>query len=154
MTNEVLFVGKNPEGKIFTLFGDKESLKVWANQFINASTATSEEDEDFDEDYSLAVCDKDTSGARFTLEERQADIEKLKAVLEGIDKDGFKTIFLKLPRKKNKSLAKNRVTCLWRGETFQHYWEDSYGFNAPELSVKSVDDYKAVLELTERVVGY
>jgi hypothetical protein len=156
MAEEVLFHGKNPEGKIFTLYGDKEDLRVWADEFIHWKPEAIEEDEeDYDyEEYALEYCDKDGHGGRFTLEERMADIEDLKRVLESIDNGGFMPVFLKLPRKKNNSLAKGRVVQLWRGTTFQHYWEDSYGFNAPELSLKSFDDYKARLELTSRVVGY
>lgn len=148
MTEDILFAGKNPEGKIFTLEGSMKGLIAWADQFVNIDP------DDPDEEYQLGSCEKDTSGTRFTQEERDANIQELKDLIDSIQSDGYKTIFLQCPRKKNGSLAKNRVTQLWRGHTFQHYWEDSYGFNAPEISVKNIGDYKAVLELTYRVVGY
>lgn len=161
MTEEVLFHGKNPEGKIFTLYGNKKELEEWAKQFLNWKPDASEEGAEADEDgyydyeeYSLNYCDKGTDGERFTLEERMANIAELQAVIDSIQSGGFMPHFLKLPRKKNNSLAKNRVVRLWRGNTFQHFWEDSYGWNAPELSLKSFDDYKARLELTSRVEGW
>lgn len=152
MENEnVLMVAKNPEGRIFTLYGNKEELKQWADQFINWDKF---DGEDEDNEYSLQNCDKSAgNGEPFTLEERNQDIEELKKVLQQIE-DNIIDVFIRAPRKKNGSLAKNRVTTLWRGTTFQHYWEDSYGWNAPELSIKNVDDYKADLQCTSRVEHY
>jgi hypothetical protein len=107
-----------------------------------------------DDENSLQYSQKDTDGSHFTQEERDADLADLQAIVDDINANGWMPQFLKMPRKKDGSLAKGRVTRLWRGETFQRYWEDSYGFNAPELSIKSLDDYSAVLEFTNRTVGY
>lgn len=155
MSEEILWSGRNKEGKIFSLYGNKEELNAWVAMLTkNHGMPEDENDEDFYEEYSLACCDKDTDGTRFTQEERDDNVNKLIEVIEAIENDGFMPFFLKCPRKKNGTLAKNRVTHLWRGTTFQHYWEDSYGFNAPELSIKNFDDYKAKLEVTNRTVGW
>lgn len=153
---EVLFQGKNPEGKIFVLYGSMTKLEEWADELISANHKIVEQtDEDDWSEYDINYCDKGTHDSeRFTEEERMKDVQELQDLIQAIKEDGFKAIFLKCPRKKNGSLAKNRVTRLWRGETFRQFWEDSYGWNAPEVSVKNIDDYKAELELTSRVVGW
>jgi hypothetical protein len=164
----VIWQGVNKAGKVFTIYGDAEELPKYVASMMRVAetpidgdgnpTNPDEDDDDYydgDEDEnSLRYAHKDTDRGRFTQAERDANLAELQAIVDDIQKNGWMPQFLNVPRKKDGSLAKGRVTRLWRGYTFQRYWEDSYGFNAPELSMKSLDDYAAVLEYTSRVVGY
>lgn len=147
----VIWQGKNPEGKIFSLYGDKKDLLEYAATFLNHFEPENPEEED--DEYSITRCEIGYD-EHPTQEQRDADKAELKALLDDIAENGWMKHFIKMPRKKNNSLYKNRVQQLWRGDTFGHFWEESYGCNAPEISLKALDDYAAVLELTSRVVGY
>lgn len=137
---------KTAKGIELAVLGDLTALAAWASVLANA--------EPDDEDYGINYTDKETySNTRFTQEERDEDVKRLLKIASG--DLNWQEIFNQIPKKKNGTFAKGRVLKLWRGETFRHYWEDSYGFNAPEIRIKvHSDDTRAVLEYTSTVESY
>jgi hypothetical protein len=62
--------------------------------------------------------------------------------------------FGKLPTKKNGSFAKSRVLGLARASSQEVLWEDSYGYNGPEIIVRTIDDRKAEVVFEYRTEKY
>lgn len=60
--------------------------------------------------------------------------------------DDWKAIMSKVPRKKNGTFAKGRVSTLYRADSLRQSWEDSYGYGAPEIRIKTIDDTTAELQ--------
>ncbi|PFK99836.1 hypothetical protein COJ01_17350 [Priestia megaterium] len=144
---DILYAELDPKGRTFNIVGDLESISRDIQPLLNV-------DPD-DEEYGINNVPRTYSHEddRYTAKERAEDEEAFKAILEYKHWD-WKDIFDKIPRKKNGTYAKGRVVIVHRGETFSHYWEDSYGWNAPEVRVKTLDDFTAELEFTYRVEKY
>lgn len=143
--NQVLI--EKIEGKFpFKIEGDMDAFKQWASQFFDI------DEDDEDEGIDFANSHLMEGEEEITPEQREQDIQALKALTEG-DMD-WDALLSQLPRKKNGTFAKARKLPLWRGESFRHYWEDSYGHNAPEVRIKTMSDDTAVLEWGYWVVNY
>ncbi|MNL81332.1 hypothetical protein D3C87_2084170 [compost metagenome] len=54
-------------------------------------------------------------------------------------------LLARVPRKANGTFAKGRRIDLWAGQSFCHYWEDSYKWAGPILYLKTVSDHRAEL---------
>lgn len=144
---DILYAELDPKGRTFNIVGDLTSISRDIQPLLNV-------DPD-DEEYGInnVVKGDPWGNDTYTAKERAEDEEAFKAILEYKHWD-WKDIFDKIPRKKNGTYAKGRVVLVHRGETFSHYWEDSYGWNAPEVRVKTLDDFTAELEFTYRVEKY
>lgn len=144
---DILYREQDEKGREFTLYGDPQSLESSLRPFFNV-------DPD-DEEYGINnVVKGDPWGSeRHTAEERQADEDAFRAILRYMPWD-WKDVFDKIPKKKNGTFAKGRVVQVHRGDTYAHYWEDSYGWNAPEVRIKTTDDLTAVLQFDYITEGY
>lgn len=138
---------QDEKGREFTIFGDTADLEDKYKYFIGA--------EPDDEEYGINHVTKGDpySDDRYSQEERDADERSFRRILRYQPWD-WKDVFDRITRKKNGTFAKGRVITLHRGDTFAHYWEDSYGFNAPEVRIKTLDDFTAELELSYITQGY
>lgn len=138
------------KGKPFNLVADKVRLFRELQELIDV-------EDDGDDEYSLACSDLVHSDERPTPEQRLKDKEELKnylALLQLGDESYWKVILDKLDRKKNGTLAKNRVYTLFIANTFGNFWEDSYGWNVPQLRIKNTADDTAELSIDSYIVGY
>lgn len=138
------------KGKPFNLVADKVRLFRELQELIDV-------EDDGDDDYSLACSDLVHSDERPTPEQRLKDKQELKnylTLLESGDESYWKVILDKLDRKKNGTLAKNRVYTLFIANTFGNFWEDSYGWNVPQLRIKNTADDTAELSIDSYIVGY
>ncbi|MES9681738.1 hypothetical protein ABWK22_02235 [Gottfriedia acidiceleris] len=143
----ILLKAIDEKGREFTLEGDLEYINSRLQPLYNL-------DPD-DEEYGInhIVKDDPWGDERYTAEERKADEEGFQAIQDYQPWDWL-DLFEKIPKKKNGTFAKGRVIVVHRGYTFGHYWEDSYGWNAPELRIKTLDDFTAELTLDYTTVGY
>lgn len=140
----VLFTKTDERHKVFNLEGNKDEIIRELQSMIGADPE--------DEDYGINTCDMDTDFTRPTEAERAAEEEEIKALIVEIQEGNkFEEWFNKIPTKKNGTFAKGRVTPLWRGGTFQKYYEGSYGYNAPELVIRTNDDLTATLQVESRI---
>lgn len=139
----VLFTKTDERHKVFNLEGNKDEIIRELQNMIGADPE--------DEDYGINHSDMDTDYTHPTEAERAAEEEQIKALIIQIQKGQFEEWFNKIPLKKNGTFAKSRVTVLWRGSTFQKYYEDSYGYNGPELIIRSNDDLTATLQVEWRM---
>lgn len=138
-----LFTQADERQKVFTLEGNKQAVINDLHVMIGADPE--------DEDYGINTCDMDTNYTRPTQEERTKEEEEIKALIIQIEEGRFEEWFNQIPRKKNGTFAKGRVTVLWRGRTFQKCYEDSYGFYGPELIIRTNDDLTATLQVESRI---
>ncbi len=136
----ILYREQDEKGREFTLYGNIDRLTERLTPLFNV-------DPD-EEEYGINHLTKgDPWGReRWTAEERQQDEDHFRAILRYMPWD-WKDLFDKIPRKKNGTFAKNRVVTVHRGDTYAHYWEDSYGWNGPEVRIKSSDDFTAEVYL-------
>ncbi|ARO21356.1 hypothetical protein JDS99_04825 [Bacillus cereus group sp. N6] len=142
----ILYREQDEKGREFTLSGDIDRLTQRLTPLFNV-------DPD-DEEYGINHVNKDAWGdQRWTAEERQEDEDRFRAILRYMPWD-WKDLFDKIPRKKNGTFAKGRVVLVHRGDTYAHYWEDSYGFNGPEVRIKTLDDFTAEVNLDYVTQGY
>lgn len=139
----VLFTKTDERHKVFNLEGNKDEIIRELQNMIGADPE--------DEDYGINHSDTDTDHNHPTEAERAAEEEQIKALIIQIQEGQFEEWFNKIPLKKNGTFAKSRVTVLWRGRTFQKYYEDSYGYNGPELIIRSNDDLTATLQVEWRM---
>lgn len=138
-----LFTKEDERKKVFTLEGNKEDVIRDLQNMIGADPE--------DEDYGINHSDMDTDFTHPTENERTKEEEEIKALIVQIEEGQFDEWFSRIPTKKNGTFAKGRVTVLWRGRTFQKYYEDSYGFYAPELVIRTNDDLTATLQVESRI---
>lgn len=137
---------KDELGREFSISGNFDWLEQSVRGWIGI--------EPDDEEYGINHIERSyESGERFTKEERMKDELEFQRILQFGYHEWYEVI-QKMPKKKNGTFAKGRVLTLHRGETFQHYWEESYGYNAPEIRVKATGDLTAEVSLDEIVVGY
>ncbi|MEX3713386.1 hypothetical protein ABFV99_13360 [Cytobacillus horneckiae] len=138
--NQVLFSETDSKGSEFTIQGDLEVISRDLGHLLNL--------EPDNEDYGINHVKKNDpwGDERWTEKERLEDEARLSAVLSFGYEDWF-SIFNKITKKKNGTFAKNRVHVIHRGNTYAHYWEDSYGWNAPEVRIKSINDLTAIVSL-------
>jgi 5-methylthioribose kinase len=107
-----------------------------------------------DDDYGLDRLNDNHScydNGYYTEEIRKKEEAELQQLITQIEEGMYHLWFHQIPVKKNGTFAKNRVTTLWRGYSFEHYWEDSYGYGGPELVIRTLDDYTTVLQVESRV---
>ena len=138
-----LFTKEDERKKVFTLEGNKEEIIRDLQNMLNADPE--------DEDYGINNADMDTNYTHPTEKERAYEEEEIKALIVQIEEGQFDEWFDRIPTKKNGTFAKSRVTVLWRGRTFQKCYEDSYGFNGPELIIRTNDDLTATLQVEWRI---
>jgi hypothetical protein len=139
----VVYTRTDERGKVFNLKADIpkviEALKDLALG------------EEYDEGYSLESC-ADYDGTPVTQSDRDKEVSEIKQFIVQLqEKQGLEEWFDRIPFKKNGTFHKARVVTLFRGMTFEHYWEDSYGYNGPELLIRTLDDHNAVLSVEDRV---
>lgn len=152
MSMETIVSYVDAKGKPFNLVANKERVARELQEFIDVEDSG-------DDEYALACCQMvghhDTSP---TLEERQADKEELKNYLSLLTEEGndayWNELLDKLDRKKNGTLAKSRVYTLFIANSFGNFWEDSYGWNVPQLRIKNLADDTAELSFDSFIVGY
>lgn len=144
---DILYQRVDEKGRVFTICGDIPRIQSRLQPYFDADP----DDEDMGINH---ITKGDPYGdERFTAEERQEDVDGFRIIL-GYGVSAWIDVFEKIPRKKNGTFAKGRVVLLHRGDTFAHYWEDSYGWNAPELRMKTLDDFTAELELAHVTQGH
>lgn len=142
----ILYREQDEKGREFTLYGNIDRLTERLTPLFNV-------DPD-DDEYGINCVSKDPwTNQKWTAEERQEDEDRFRAILRYMPWD-WKDFFDKIPRKKNGTFAKGRVVLIHRGDTYAHYWEDSYGFNAPEVRIKTLDDFTAEVNLDYVTQGY
>ncbi|WP_263117566.1 hypothetical protein [Bacillus subtilis] len=143
----ILATDIDEKGREFSIVGDLQDLASNLQSYFDV-------DPD-DEKYGINHIPKahPYGEERFTAKERVEDELGFKSVLN-YDRYDWERILHKIKRKKNGTFAKGRVLCLHRGHTFAHYWEESYGWNAPELRIKTIDDFTAKLELVQAIESY
>lgn len=132
-----LFQHTDERGKVFTLVGNADAI-------ITELTAWMTAHEDPDNDYSIESCQAEYKD-EIKPEDRSEETTEIAVLIAQIEENQFEDWFKKIPFKKNGTFHKNRVLTLWRGYTFEHYWEDSYGYNGPELVIETIDDHTAEL---------
>lgn len=139
-----LFTKEDERKKVFNLQGNKDEIIRELQSMIGV-------DPEHD-DYGINTCDMDTDCTHPTERERAVEEEEIKALIIEIQEGNkFEEWFNKIPTKKNGTFAKGRVTPLWRGSTFQKYYEDSYGYYGPELVIRTNDDLTATLQVESRI---
>ena len=144
MPEQVLWQEIDNKDRTFKLVGDLKHIAEQIQPLIGVA-----DDHDY---YGLSVCTSGFEGERFTAAERAADEQVLLAILQiGETAEGWKQWFEQIPYKKNGTFHKGRVMKVYRARTYSHLWEDSYGWNAPEISITVVNDFTARLEFTSRV---
>lgn len=140
------FTGSNkvaPSSAVFKIIGDRQDI-------IDRLTAMIGIDPDDEEDGAFH-CSKEYD-QNFTQEERLEDEKKITSLITLLKlEETFATWFKRLVRKKNGTLYNARVLPIARFSTFQHIWEDSYGYAGPEVVIRSLDDFTARLEMITSV---
>lgn len=68
-----------------------------------------------------------------------------------LGESGWEKTFEKIPLKKNGTFAKGRVQILYRMKSLSQIWEDSYGWAAPELRLKTISDNEVELQFGTQV---
>lgn len=140
------------KGKPFSLVANKEKIARELQEFIDVQDSG-------DDEYSLVCCQMvGHHDVNPTLGERLADKEELNNYLTLLTEEGNESywdeVLDKLDRKKNGTLAKNRVYTLLIANSFGNYWEDSYGWNVPQLRIKNIADDTAELVFDSFIIGY
>lgn len=141
-----LFTKEDERKKVFTLEGDKQRVIQDLQALIGV-------DPD-DDEHGINFCDAGSPGCAVehpSTEDRAAEEEEIKALIVKIEEGQFDEWFDRIPRKKNGTFAKGRVTEIWRGSTFEQLYEDSYGYYAPELIIRTNDDMSATLRVESRI---
>ena len=144
---EVVCTVSDERGRVFELFADMSSIRSSISQFLDIDAD--------DEDYGINHIRKGDpdSEERFTKEERSEDEDSFRKILNYEYYD-WRELIEKIQKKKNGTFAKGRVLLVHRGITFAHYWEDSYGWNAPEIRIKNTGDLTATLLFDHIIEGY
>lgn len=132
------------KGKPFTLLADMDHFKKEIQEYLDTDL------EGGDEDYSLGCCQMEYDRPP-TLEERQLDNSKMAEFLNWTEED-WRMQLNNAARKKNGTLAKGRVLTLATFPSYGHYWEDSYGFNTPQIRIKNFSDDTAVLDFGTYII--
>lgn len=145
MGRVVVFSHTDERGKVFNLLADVPSV---IQELENLSLGG-----EYAEEYELDSC-KDYDGTPVKPEDREAEVTQLKQFINQIKEGQFEEWFKQIPFKKNGTFHKNRVVTLWRGNTYEHYWEDHYGYNGPELLIRTLDDNNAYLAVEDRIRKY
>lgn len=146
-------------GKNFNLHYDRLHIVAQLEEFIELGAV--DENGECDE-YPIGTNDY---GAEITLEDRNADIARMKEIIHLFrerdeneaddDLDEFLVGLINAhPTKKNGSFAKGRVNNVSQFDAFGIYWEDSYGTYTPALRVRSTGDYDCSLLVESYVVKY
>ncbi|MDF2534211.1 MAG: hypothetical protein K0R18_368 [Bacillales bacterium] len=114
----VLHSELNSKGVELKIVGDLEAMEPWVQELIKEERSENATDDSIFEDMvGLAAC-------------LSPD-------------DDWKAIMATLERKKDDTFKKGRVKQLYRGNSWAQEWEDSYGYGAPEIRIKVIDDTTA-----------
>lgn len=140
----VLFKKEDELHREFQLIGMVDAI-------IDDLKRLAKEHEDPDNEYSVENCQDEYGGEAITLEDRMKEVEEINDLIVQLKEGQFEEWFNRIPLKKNGTFHKGRVITIWRGYTFEHYWEDSYGYNGPELIIRTVDDKEAILGVDWRM---
>lgn len=136
MSEKTIFSMVDEKGREFKLIGDLDSIQ---KEIANLQNMTPEE-------Y------KEEGYVYWDSDERvrtQDDIFKeIVDVSAYFDEDfDWTDIINNMPRKKNGTFHKNRVRSLHRTRSFSLLLEDHYGYSAPEVRIKSINDLEAMITL-------
>lgn len=146
---QVLAQYVDEKGRPFELVGDVVKFREWADELLNT------QDEDTDDEYFIGACQVvDAHDTPPTLAERTSDKERLKTIIDIDDSNFWMEHLQNTVRKKNGTLAKNRIQILYTANTFAHYWEDSYGWNTPMIRIQNMSDDTAVLQFGDYLHKY
>lgn len=123
-----------------------------AREFLDESFdgETPDENGNYDEEYAMANClhagRREYDKGTVSKEDRNEDREALREALGSLENtEKLNALLDRLPRKKNGTFAIGRRIDLWAGQSFCHYWEDSYKWAGPILYLKTVSDHRAEL---------
>lgn len=135
---DVIVSYTDEKGKPFQLLGNLKELKEWIEYYTNMP----DDDEDEGIDSSVLIYEHDVHP---TAEQREQDKEKLRD-FGRIETTFWLHLLQAASRKKNGTLGKGRVQSVYVSTTFADYYEDSYGWNTPEVRIKNISDDTAHLE--------
>lgn len=125
MNNETLYQQVDEKGREFKITGNAPEIMKFITEL----------------EYNPEEIDSEAGGTRTQYEE-----EFFKMSLIPTSGEHWKSIFDKIPKKKNGTFAKGRVIVLERMSSISQLWEDSYGYGAPEIRLKTVDDFTSEIQ--------
>lgn len=147
----VLHSDVTKKGALLSLMGDIPSLVKQLKDYLEPC-------EPDDDDVGINQCDNaytrdsreyGSSGGGVTQETRDKDLDKIRAFLASLENEAtFKAWFDALPRKKDLTLYKNRITPLLELGTFCNYNVESYGWFGPAVYIRNSDDFNATVHFS------
>lgn len=146
MTETILYNKTDERGKLFQILGDKPKVLEDLRELIGVPN----DDDELGLDH-LGGDNRWGDNDHFTDAARKREEEQIQILINQIEEEQYHLWFPQIPMKKNGTFAKGRVTVLWRGTSFESFWEDSYGYNGPELVLRTLDDLTVRLQVEWRV---
>lgn len=123
--SNIMYSHTDEKGREFKILGDSQALMQWIVELY----------------YDPEEIDSEVGGTQ-----RQFEDETFRMSLIPVPGEHWKTIFENIPKKKNGTFAKGRVQSLERASSISQLWEDSYGYGAPEIRLKTIDDFTAEIQ--------
>lgn len=136
MSKKTIFTMIDEKGREFKLVGDLNSIQ---EEITALQTMTPEQ---YNEEGYIYWDGEERTRTSEDIFKEMVDVSEY--FDENFD---WTDIINNIPRKKNGTFHKNRVRTLHRARSFSHLLEDYYGYNAPEVRIRAINDLEAEVTL-------